>query len=259
MKITNYILGFFLILIVFFNGSAISFGADEFSREELSGEEILNRIDENRTAENHISVSLMEVHGRRITRTMKAKTWTKGTDKSFTEYLEPPREAGTKMLKDSDNLWIYAPSADRIIKIAGHMLRQSMMGSDISYEDFMEEPVLSNIYSVKNTGDALFNERKCYLLELTALKEDISYHSRKVWVDKEIFLPLKEERYAKSGVLLKRFTIEESFKIENRWYPKKMIFKDMLSSGRGTTMTIESIEFNAEIPDYIFSKAGLRR
>lgn len=226
---------------------------------QMSGDEILNKIDANMASDNRIAVSVMEIHGRRAVRTMKAKSWVKGMEKSFTEYLSPPREAGTKMLKDGDELWIYSPSADRVIKIAGHMLRQSMMGSDISYEDFMEDPVLSNMYSAKRIEDTVLNGRDCYVVELTAKKEDIAYYSRKLWVDKERFLPLKEERYTKSGTLLKKFTIDEVFKTGERWYPRKMTFKDMLSAGKGTTMTIESIEFNAEIPRYIFNKASLRR
>jgi len=236
-----------------------SFCLPAMAAEKLSGEEILKKIDSNMTSENRVAVSVMKIHGRRITRTLKAKSWVKGVEKSFTEYLAPAREAGTKMLKDGDELWIYSPSADRIIKIAGHMLRQSMMGSDISYEDFMEDPVLSNIYEAERLKDAVFNERECYVIELTAKKEDVAYFKRKLWVDKERFLPLKEERYAKSGILLKQFTIEEVLRADDRWYPKKMIFKDMLSSGKGTEIKIESIEFDADIPAYIFNKASLRK
>jgi hypothetical protein len=47
--------------------------------------------------------------------------------------------------------------------------------------------------------------------------------------------------------------------IENRWYPRRMLFKDMLKEGKGTEFIIEEIEFNIDIPDYRFSKAALRR
>jgi hypothetical protein len=36
------------------------------------------------------------------------------------------------MLKLGDQLWTFSPSTDRTIQIAGHMLRQSVMGSDMS-------------------------------------------------------------------------------------------------------------------------------
>jgi len=226
---------------------------------ELSGNEILKKIDDNNIADNRKVTSTMIVKGRRSTRTMQSQSWIQGMDKAFSEYLTPPREKGTKMLKLGDELWIYSPDTDRTIKIAGHMLRQSMMGSDVSYEDYMEDPKLSNIYDAKLTGNEIIDGRPSYILELTAKEKGLAYHSRKLWVDKERFLPLREDRYAKSGKLLKTYVINEVFLVQNRWYPKRAVFKDALAEGEGTEMIVNSIEFNVKIPDHIFSKASLRR
>jgi len=242
-----------LILLILLINCAFLYG------QEPAGKAILEKVDENYTAENHRATSTMVVKGRRGTRTLQAESWIKGVDKAFTEYLSPAREKGTKMLKIGDELWIYSPSTDRIIKIAGHMLKRSVMGSDLSYEDYMEDPKLSNMYNAELSGDENINGRDCYILELSARKEDIAYYRRKMWVDKERYLPLKEELFAKSGKLLKRLVINEVFKAGKRWYPKRMVFKDVLKSGEGTEFIIDSIEFDVEIPEYIFSKAALRK
>ena len=240
-----------ILLILSFTGSAMA--------QTPTGEEILNRVDSNMVVEQAISVSTMIIHGRSGTRTIQSKAWTKGEDKAFVEYLSPPREKGKKMLRIGDMLWNYSPEPnDRIITISGHLLRQSLMGSDLSYEDMMENDKMAEIYDATVTGKEELNGRNCWVLELTAKKEDIAYHSRKVWIDSERWLPLKEERYAKSGRLLKNMEINEVFNVENRWYPKKMTFKDMLSRGKGTEYIIESIDFNVQIPDYMLTKAALR-
>lgn len=226
---------------------------------EITGEEILKKVDDNYTSQNRRADTTMIIKGRRTTRTIKARSWIQGIDKSFTEYLSPAREKGTKMLKLGDELWIYSPSTDRIIRIAGHMLKRSVMGSDLSYEDYMEDPKLSNMYNAELAREENINGRDCYVLELLAKKEGIAYYRRKMWVDKERFLPLEEELFAKSGKLLKTLVINEVFKVEGRWYPKKMVFKDVLKKGAGTEFIIDSIEFNVKIPEYIFSKASLRR
>ncbi len=247
-----------IIIFVLLIGFGL-FGINKFLyAEELSGKEILKRVDKNYAATNRISTGLMVIKGRRGTRTIKTKTWAQGQEKAFTEYLEPVREKGTKMLKLKDELWMWSPSTDRTIKIAGHMLRQSMSGSDISYEDFMEEPILSNSYEAKVTGEEKIGDNQCYVLELSAIK-DVSYHSRKLWVDKERFLPLREDLFARGGKLLKTFQINEVFKVGERWYPKRMVFKDVLKEGDGTEFVIELIDFDTEIPEHIFSKASLRR
>lgn len=224
-----------------------------------SGEEILRQIDANIVAENRTATATMIIHHRRGSRSMTTKSWVQGMDKSFTEYLAPAREKGTKMLKLGDQLWIYSPQSDRIIRIAGHMLRQPMMGSDLSYEDMMEDPSLLNLYNPEVLGSEPVSERDCWVLELTAKDDDVTYHSRKIWVDKERLVALKEDRYAKGGKLLKTTEIQEVFQVEGRWYPKRMLFKDALSSGPGTEFIIDSIEFEVDIPEYLFSKAALRR
>jgi len=201
----------------------------------------------------------MIIHGRRGSRTIESKSWIQGDDQSFTEYLAPPREKGTKMLKIGDELWTYSPSTDRTIRISGHMLRQSVMGSDLSYEDLMEDRRLHNDYDAEVVGEEMVGERLCWVLKLTAKKEGLAYDSRRIWVDKERFVALREERYAKSGKLIKTTQINKVQRIDSRWFPMEMVFKDELKAGKGTEFIIVSIEFNAEIPDYIFSKASLRR
>ncbi len=227
--------------------------------EYPDGNELIRKVDDNMYFRNAVSTSRMIVHGRRGSRTMEVKSWAEGENRSFSEYLSPPRDAGTKMLKLEDKLWIYNPSSDRTIQISGHMLRQSVMGSDLSYEDMMEEDELIKIYNAEVTGEEIINERDCWIVLLTAKVDDAAYQTKKVWIDKLRFLPLREERFGKSGKLLKTTEIKEVFQIGKRWYPKNMVFKDVLKKGKGTEFIIDSIEFNVEIPKAVFTKAALRK
>ena len=224
-----------------------------------TGDWILQKVDENIGSDNKISLSRMVIQGRRATRSIESRSWIQGDEKSFTEYLSPPRDAGTKMLKLGDQLWTYSPSTDRTIKISGHMLRQSVMGSDLSYEDLMEDRRLTSLYNARIVGEEEVEGRPCWLLELTSKEEDIAYYSRKIWVDKERFVSLKEDRFAKGGKLLKRTEVKEVRSQEGRWIPYRIVFKDMLKTGEGTEFILEEVEFNADIPDHVFSKASLRK
>jgi len=220
---------------------------------------IIKKVDENLTFDNSISESRMVIHGRRNSRTVSSKAYSRGAETGFTEYLSPAREKGTKMLKLEDRLWIFSPSTDRTIQLSGHMLRQSVMGSDLSYEDAMEDRKLQDIYNANLIGEETLNDRKVWVLDLKAKVDDATYDKQKLWVDQERFVPLKEEYFAKSGQLLKRVLLSEIEKIGQRWYPKKMNYKDMLKDGEGTDFIVDKIEFNVEIPDYIFSKASLKQ
>ena len=232
--------------------SILSFGQQD-------ADEILKKVEKNMSSDNRVFESSMTIHGIRASRTITSKTYSEGDKQSFTEYLSPAREEGTKMLKLDKQLWIYSPSTDRTIQISGHMLRQSVMGSDLSYEDMMDDRKLIDVYSSKVIGNEAIDNRKTIILELTAKVPDVAYYSRKVWIDSERFVPLKEELYAKSGQLLKRTTLSDVSQVEGRWFPMTVVYKDMLKQGEGTEFRITAIKFNQKIPAYIFTKAALKQ
>lgn len=224
-----------------------------------SADEILDKVDQNMSSENRVFESTMIIHGKRGSRSISSRSYSVGDKQSYTEYLAPAREKGTKMLKLEDKLWIYSPSTDRIIQISGHMLRQSVMGSDLSYEDMMDDRKLSEIYTASVIGNEEIDGRPTWILELKAKVDDVAYARRKVWIDTERYVPLKEELYAKSGQLLKRSTLSDVEKIEGRWFPRTIVYKNMLNQGDGTEFKMTSIKFNQKIPDDLFTKASLKQ
>lgn len=223
-----------------------------------SGDEVMERMDRNMSSKNRVLTSKMVINGARSSRTIESKTWAEGDQKSYSEYLSPAREAGTKMLKLEDALWIYSPSTDRTIQISGHMLRQSVMGSDLSYEDMMDDATYADNYKAEVTGEETLRETKCWVLQLEATTEDVTYQVRKIWMDEEKYIPLREELYAKSGKLLKKTELYDFKRVQGRWYPGRMVFKDMLKNGDGTEFIIDEIAFDTDIPEHIFTKASLR-
>jgi len=227
---------------------------------DITVDEIINKIDFNLNSKNRVITSEMVVHGRRATRNIVSKSWIIGTNKAFTQYLSPPREEGSKMLKLDDILLTYSPQTDRIIQISGHMLRQSIMGSDMSYNDVMEDKPLEQLYNATLEGEEDVNGRKCFVLFLESKTEGISYPKRREWVDAEYFLPIKEELYAKSGKLLKSTSMNGIKKVGERWFPTRFIFKDELKkNSKGTEWIIKDIQFDQDIPEVIFSKSNLRK
>ena len=228
--------------------------------ENITVDELLNAMDANLYAKSMMYTSKQIIHGRRSSRTIESKAWVVGIDKAFMENLSPPREAGTKMLKIGDKLWTYSPQTDRVIQISGHMLRQSLNGSDMSYKDMMEEQPLQSLYIATLEGIEIINGRKHHVLLLEAKITGLSYPKRRVWVDAEYFLPMKEELYAKSGKLLKSTSMDSVKKVQGRWYPTRLIYKDELKrNSKGTEWIIDEIQFDVEIPDSRFSKALLRK
>ena len=238
----------------------ISFSLLFAQADEMSVKDIIKAMDKNLNAKSRVLTSKMVVHGRRSSRTIESKNWVVGTDQAFTEYLSPPREAGTKMLKLNNKLWTYSPQTDRVIQISGHMLRQSVMCSVMSYNDMMEDRPLEEMYDAKLNGSDKLNGRDHWVMVLEAKIKGLAYHKRKAWIDKEYLLPMKEELYAKSGKLLKTSTMTDVKKIQGRWFPSRFNFKDELKrNSKGTEWVIDDIQFDIHIPQSRFSKALLRK
>ena len=219
-----------LILLSIFFLTLVSIG----NTQELSAEKLVDAIDSNLNAKSRVLKSTMIVHGRRTSRTIVSKSWVKGINQAYTEYLAPPREAGTKMLKSGDKLWTYSPQTDRVIQISGHMLRQSVMGSDMSYTDMMEDRPLVDLYNATIEGSEIIDGREHWILFLEAKITGLSYPKRRLWIDNEYLLPMKEELYANYKDELKR-------------------------NSKGTEWLIEDVVFDTEIPDARFEKAILRK
>ena len=242
-----------LVVLLFFN---FLFGQSD----DVSIQDIIQAMDDNLNAKSRVMTSKMIVHGRRSSRTIESRNWVVGIDQAFTEYLSPPREAGTKMLKLYDKLWTYSPQTDRVIQISGHMLRQSVMGSDMSYNDMMEDRPLEELYKATLEGSTLIDGRDHWIMHLEAKVKGLSYPKRRAWIDKEFLLPMKEELYGKSGKLLKTSTMDGIKKVQGRWFPSRFIFKDELKrNSKGTEWLIDDIEFDVDIPESRFSKAKLRK
>jgi hypothetical protein len=102
-------------------------------------------------------------------------------------------------------------------------------------------------------------DRPCWILKLTAVIGNTAYPRRRIWVDKDRFLIMKEERFAKSGRLLKTLEVKAVNRTADRWIQTEVVFRDVLKDGSGTEFKIESIEFDATIPEALFSKASLRK
>jgi len=240
--------------------SILSFAFLLGQSNDMSVQDIIRAMDENLNAKSRVLTSKMVVHGRRTSRTIESKNWVIGIDLAFTEYLSPPREKGTKMLKLGDKLWTYSPQTDRVIQISGHMLRQSVMGSDMSYNDMMEDRPLIELYEASLEGSVEIDGRSHWIMLLEAKVKGLSYPKRRAWIDKEYLLPTKEELYAKSGKLLKTSTMDGIKKVQGRWFPSRFIYKDELKrNSKGTEWIIDEIAFDIDIPESRFSKALLRK
>ncbi len=226
--------------------------------------EVLKRIDHNMTFETRtVTITMTSVNARR-TREFTMVALGRGEDESAIAYTAPAREAGTKMLKKGEELWMYLPAVEKTQKISGHMLRQGMMGTDVSYEDMMAAGDLESVYdakiaAVEDCGGASVG-RTCWKMEMIAKDPSVSYPKRIAWIDTEYGVMARQELYAVSGMLLKKWTMSDVQKFDNgRYFPMKMEIADQLQQGTKTVLTFSDLKFGVDLEDEVFTMRWLER
>ncbi|MFK7849241.1 MAG: outer membrane lipoprotein-sorting protein [Rhodothermales bacterium] len=220
--------------------------------------EILEKIDANmaiETAEMRARMTINYKDG--DARTLEFNSWSVGADQSFLEFTSPSRDAGSRYLRLEDNMWIYLPRVGKSVRIQGHMLRQGMMGSDFSYGDASEQPSMVDDYDAVIEKEEDFEGRPTYVLYLTGNKKSLAYPMRRLWVDAERWVPLKEERFARSGKLLKTAVLSDVRQIGSRWYPFKTELDNALQSDTSTILQVLELTMNVQLADEIFTLRNL--
>jgi hypothetical protein len=182
----------------------------------------------------------------------------KGSANSFVEFTNP-EDAGTKFLKKDGNLFLYSPDAEEIIPITGHLLRESMMGSDLSYEDAVGNDTLESLYDAAIVSESDYEGKPVWVIDFRGKRKTIAYPRLKMWVEKDTFIPLKTERYALSGAILKEELVRETKKIGGRDFPVRIEVRDLLRKDSKTVLAFDKVELDAPMPDSVFSMRNLQR
>lgn len=235
------------------------FAAQTVLSQEFDPQKLLEEVDDNLWSNTKYIEGRLIIDNGRKERVLTWEHWMEGVDRAYSHYKSPPREKGTKMLKLVDKLWMYTPRTDRKILIAGHLLRQSMMGSDLSYEDMMEDKKLSAAYTASFVAKEDLRGAECCVLHLVAHDKTTTYQTRKLWVDVDRKIVFRQELYAKGGKLLKDVEYLDYRPLGKRLFPRQMIFRDLLKENTKTTYMFDEIEFDVNIPKKYFSQSILKR
>lgn len=223
-----------------------------------SASELLARIDGNQAFTSIEYSARMEIRIGKQLRVKSMKAWALSDKKAFIEFTNP-EDYGTRMLKLEKELWMYFPKEQDTIRISGHLLKEGLMGSDLSYEDALESDELSNMYQASITREAKVDDRRTFVVELKAKTPQAKYDRRVLWVDAERFVVLSEEMYARSGRLLKTSSVKKVERIDGRWYATVVVLEDKLRKDSSTTIIMDSLRLDVPLSADLFTRAALER
>ena len=162
----------------------------------IDGAQILQKVDRNLEPETYESYrKLIDIQPDGSRKESVLYTMKKGREKVVALFVAPSSDKGRVTLRLADNMWLYIPDVGRAIRVTS---LQSVTGSVFNNAD-----ILRIDYTAEYDVTAAEEQKDAYLLSLKAKSGDVAYDRLKMWVDKQLLLPVKIEAYAASGLLLK--------------------------------------------------------
>lgn len=223
-----------------------------------TADQVLSRLDANESFKSIRYSGRMEITIGGETRVKTMDVVALGSDKALVEFTNP-EDRGIRYLKLEKNLWMYFPKEQDTVPISGHLLKDGMMGSDISYEDSLESQDFRIKYTAAIKGEESVEGRPCAILELAAKVPTAAYDRRIIWVDEERWVALKEEMYAKSGKLLKTSATLEVKSFGGRWYPVRSEYVSKLRKDTKTLIVMSALELDPKLDPNQFTMAALKK
>jgi outer membrane lipoprotein-sorting protein len=237
------IVGAFLTVMLLFTAASLS---------AQSAEDIIRTMDDLQTFDSMKATGSMITNDRFGTKKVDYISWSEGNDNFIIEFTSAA-ELGQKILRTSNELFLYYPDAEEIIRLQGAALRQSMMGSDISYEDMTEGNDTLSKYDVELVRSEVVDGQDCFVIEMTAKSRKVPYPKQILWVVKDSYVAEQVHYFSRSGKLLKEMRVLEVRDFEGKVIITKMVLEDKLKKNSNTEMIVDKVEANPDLGSGFFS------
>lgn len=194
----------------------------------------------------------------RQTRTMRVRSWARGTDRSLIVIEQPARDAGTATLRIDRNLWNFLPRISRTIRVPPSMMLSSWMGSDLTNDDLTQ----STSYRRDFTGTVVGRSESPagWLIRYEAREGVVGLWQRiEFVVDDAGALPLEARHYDRRMRLARVMRFLDVAEMDGRRIPTRMVLEPQDQEGRRTEMHYLSMDFDADVPESTFSLTELER
>jgi outer membrane lipoprotein-sorting protein len=144
---------------------------------------------------------------------------------------------------------------DNLKQIGAGEMNQALFGSDLSYEDIIDNPFTWSQQAVVGTEN--LGRFPCQILESKPGNHSSSYASVKTWIDSSRMVPLQIEKYDGSGKVVRRINITRMLLNGGDSLPADL----EVTGPRGsiTHITGSSIKRGLNYPETEFTPEGLKQ
>jgi outer membrane lipoprotein-sorting protein len=164
--------------------------------------------------------------------------------------MAPPKYRGNKILMLNNNMWFYKPGLSRPVPISQ---RQKLMG-DAAYGDIAATNYAEHYQATRLPDDSVDGE-DCYVFDLKAKNEKVTYDRIVYWVSKQRQLGVKAEYFTVSGKKFKSASMDYANTVKlggkSRPFLSRITLHGELLNGAVTYLQLDNPRIEP-IPDYVF-------
>ena len=154
---------------------------------------------------------------------------------------------------------MYVPRAERVIKIPPSMMLQSWMGSDFTNDDLVRESSMVNDYTHELKAVEEINGLRCTTITLIPKKgAAVTWGRIEASISIDPFAPVRFRYFNRRDELRKEMVMSEIKEMGGRRLPVVWTMRTVGKEGHATVMYLQNIEFNAQLPNRVFTQQFLR-
>ena len=229
------------------------------SAEDPRAREIARRMDELYRSDSSEATLEMVIITPHWKRTLKVRSWSRGTKNTFLRILDPRKERGMATLRVGNEMWNFLPKTNKVMKIPPSMMMGSWMGSDFTNDDLVKEYSFLADYRFEMTTPRETLPGVLYIKCIPLPDRPIVWGHIVTAVREKGYLPLWQKFYDEKGKLMRRIDFSEVRTFGKRTIPAVMTLVPLTKEGHRTEVRYLEAAFNIPVAKDTFSLRNLRK
>jgi len=226
--------------------------------QEIDAKTLIRKAMDNWRGVTSRSEMTMTIHRPNWERTMSMRSWSQGDKLSLVRVTEPKKDAGNGTLLNDNNMWIYTPKINRIIKVPSSMMNQRWMGSDFSNRDISKSTDIVDQYEHELTATVEMDGHVIYTVTSVPHEDAAVVWGKEVLAVRDDYVLVSQEFWDQDDILVKSMETGEIVEMSGRPVAKTMRMSEVDTPDEWTEMVVNDIEFDIDLPANIFTLSNLR-
>ncbi len=230
----------------------------EKSIQTVEPRELIQQVMNHWRGSSSYSEMTMTIHRPDWQRSMSIRSWTKGDKTSLIRVTRPKKDAGNATLTKDNNMWIFAPKVNRIIKIPSSMMSQNWMGSDFSNKDISKSTDIIDQYDHKLLATRQQDGHTIYLIESIPHEDAAVVWGKEILTIRDDYVLLEQQFWDQDGVLVKTMKALEIKKLGGRTVASRIRMGKVATPDEWTEISVQDIRFDQSFENSLFTLSSLR-